>query len=1029
MISTLFYRTPRLTILTIGLILVAGLAGFAAMPRLEDPLITSRFASIKTVYPGASAEQVDTQITEKIETALFEVQEIQEIKSVSRTGFSEMIAIIEDDIDPRDLDEIWSRVRDQLVDVSNQLPEHAEAPVFRREYIGAHTFVAAFTWTLDAPADRGILTRLAAAFERELILSPGTLRTELFGDAVEEILVTIRPATLAAAGLTPAAIADAIATADVELPAGELTGPDNRLTIEVTGPLDQVERVRRVPVRRLDDGRILRVGDLAAVEKTVRRPADTLALVEGRPAVLVGAMMSGDWRVDEWGRTTRTTFEAFAQDLPDGISARVLFDQSAYVSDRLADLGANLALSLVMVFVVVCLTMGWRNGLVVGTILPLAVAIVVALQHALGAELHQVSVTGLIIALGLLIDNAIVTVDEFSKRRDEGLEIADAIDLTVRHLFVPLVASSVTTILTFSPIALFPGPRGEFVSGLGTSVVLAVAASLLLALTVIPALAGYLARRTGSGRGSGRPGLLASGFDHPVLSALLRRVLGLVIRRPLVMAAVAIAPAVAGFVLSGQLVQQFFPPTDRDQFQLLVALRTQASLAETERVVRRIRAILAAEPAIVADTWVLGESSPRVYYNVTVAADRVPSAANAFIDTGSAAETRTLLPRLQRVMTEAVPEAEILTLPFEQGPLLDAPVEAELYGPDLARLREIGEQVRLLLSQSTNVTFTRASLAGGRPKLAVAVDEDQARLAGYGLTDVAGALSAHLDGVVGGTITEDTEDLPVRVRADDGFRVSLSRIANLPLAARMPSSADDPKIGVPLGALGQLTLRPTHTAITRYQGERVNRIQAFLAPFSLPSETLADFRRRLAEAGPLLPPGYRIAFGGESRESSKSQAGLVAMVGPLAVLMLATIVLAFNNFRLAAVIALVAVLSMGMALFAVWVFQRPLGFMTVLGSLGLIGIAINDAIVVLASLRADPAACAGDTEAIRANVAGCTRHVVSTTLTTIAGFVPLILWGGSFWQPLAIAIAGGVSGATMLAIIFVPALFVLMTRS
>lgn len=332
----------------------------------------------------------------------------------------------------------------------------------------------------------------------------------------------------------------------------------------------------------------------------------------------------------------------------------------------------------------------------------------------------------------------------------------------------------------------------------------------------------------------------------------------------------------------------------------MLALRPQATLEETRRTVDRVRAILAREPAVVGDTWVSGASPPRVCYNVTVATDRVPSAANAFIDTTSPEATREMLPRLRRTLAAAIPEAEVLVLPFEQGPLFDAPVEVEVYGPDLATLREVGDVVLLILGRSVNVTNTRATLTGGRPKLALDVDADVARTVGFDLSEVARRLSDGLDGVVGGGVVEDTEELSVRVRADGDVRGYPARIAVLPLAASTTDAATIPRVGstslppahptgVPLDALGRPTLEPTYGSITRYQGERVNRIQAFIEPFAVPSETLADFERRLAAAGPILPAGYRIGFGGEQRESGKSQAGLLAMVGPLVVLMTATV--------------------------------------------------------------------------------------------------------------------------------------------
>ncbi|MGE4277959.1 MAG: efflux RND transporter permease subunit [Magnetospirillum sp.] len=1025
-LTTLFYRNARLTWLAIGLILVAGLSAFSQMPRLEDPLIASRYASIQTDYPGADAEMVDSQVTEKLETYLFEIEEVQEIKSVSRTGFSQIVVILEDEVPIADLDEVWSRVRAKLDDARAVLPDRAGRPFFRKDKPSAHTLVVSFTWALDGPPDRGILTRLAKAFERELSLKPGTERTELFGEAVEEVAVTYDPATLAAAGLTPTAMAKTIADADVKQPAGGVFASDNQLTLDVRGPFDQIEQVRHVSLRRLDDGRMLRVGDIAQVRKSERLPAESMALVEGRSSVLVSALMADGWRTDQWAAGIRHLFADFTRDLPDGIQARILFDQSSYVTSHLGELADNLMVSLVLVIIVVCLTMGWRSGLVVGAILPLALALSVAVLHATGASLHQVSITGLIVAIGILIDNAIVAVDEYDQRRSHGLSKLEAVSGTVKHLTVPLLASSVTTVLAFAPIALFPGPTGEFAGSLGVSVILAVVASLVLSLTIIPALAGTLDRRQ-----QGGPEL--RGFPHTgikveVLAQLYDRVFDWVLRRPVRAALLVSAPAVIGFLLSGQLVQQFFPPTDRDQFQLSVTLRAQATLDETRQVVERVRAILAAEPDIVSDTWVLGAAPPRVYYNVTTATDRIAGAAAAFIDTVSPRATRSLLPRLQEKLRAEIPQAEVLVLPFEQGPLFDAPIEVELYGPDLSVLRDLGDQIRLILAGAERVTYTRATLVGGLPKLSLNVDADTARLTDFGLSDLAATLSAHLDGVTGGSIVENTEELKIRVRADDGFRADMHRISTMPLAEKSSGTGGESPVMVPLDALGTLTLRPALSAVTRYQGEHVNRIQAFLAPYTLPAATLQDFQRRFAAAGLQLPTGYRMSFGGESRESGKSQAGLLAMVGPLVVMMAATVVLAFNSFRMAGVIGLVAVQSMGLALLAVWVGQMPLGFMTILGGMGLVGIAINDSIVVLAALREAPAARRGDPAAIRAAVGSCTRHVLSTTLTTVAGFVPLILWGSSFWQPLAVAIAGGVTGSTLLALIFAPALFVLSVR-
>jgi multidrug efflux pump subunit AcrB len=309
-------------------------------------------------------------------------------------------------------------------------------------------------------------------------------------------------------------------------------------------------------------------------------------------------------------------------------------------------------------------------------------------------------------------------------------------------------------------------------------------------------------------------------------------------------------------------------------------------------------------------------------------------------------------------------------------------------------------------------------------------DEDLAAMVGFNLVDLAESLNASLDGTVGGTMLEGTEELPVRVRIDEADRVTIQSIQSNTVRApgRDMQEAEETVGGIPLRAMGDFELVPQTHLITRRDGERLNTVQAFVQPFTLPGIALDDFRKRMEESNFTLPAGYRLQYGGEAEGSGEARANLLSVFAPLIILMIGTLVLAFNSFRDAGVIVIVAILSIGGALLTLWMFGHPLGFMAVVGCMGLIGLAINDSIVVLSALRADRKACEGDLAAAHFVVMDGTRHIISTTLTTIGGFIPLIIWGGLFWPPLAMAIAGGMIGATMLALFFVPPMFVIMVR-
>lgn len=1011
----LFYRNPRLTVLLLGIILIAGLSSLNTLPRQEDPTLIARFAGVTTSFPGASAERVESLVAEPLENALREIPEVKTIRSTSRTGLSLIFIELDDSV--TDVDEVWSRARDQLNDAQPELPSGAGVPDFERGNVAAHTLLIGFSWNLPGTPQLGMLHRFAQDLEQQLASQPGTRETELFGEPEEQIRVTINPSELITTGLSAADVATALRLADVKLPAGELHASGSNLLLEIGGELDSISRVRSVPVINHSTGQQLRVGDIATVEQVAVEPAETVALIHGQQGIVVGAVMADGERVDSWAQSALARFDVFNKTLPKGIKAEILFDQSLYTSDRLSSLTQNLLLGAGIVLLILFFMMGWRSAILVGAALPLSLAMVTAGLSLLDVALHQISITGLIIALGLLIDNAIVSVESYNKGRQGGLPPAQAIVETLRHLSIPLGASTLTTALTFMPIVLMPGGTGEFVGSIGVAVILSIVSSLFLSMTLIPALAAFLDK----GAASSGSHFWQHGLQLPKLTSHYRRFLNQLVHRPALGICLALIMPLAGFVLASQLTQQFFPPVDRAQFQLQIKLPAHVSLAEAQKRVLKVREILATYPEVTSSHWFLGENPPKVYYNTQTDADGLPGFAGGFVNTTSAEATATLLPTLQRQLMDAMPDAVVLSLPFEQGPPVEAPIEVRIIGHDLEILRQLGDQVRLLLGQSKHVTYTQAKLNGGRPKLAIAADEDAVQLAGLTLSELANTLHSRLEGIKGGTVLQGSEQLPVIVRLGGDIRTAVAPMMSAPLMVKDGSS-------MPLNAIAKVTLEPESDTIRRRDGVRINNILAYIEPFQLPGETLADFKQKLANNPVPLPAGYRLEYGGESQQRDESQSGMIAVMGPLIVMMIGTIVLAFNSFRMSLVIGLVAFQSMGLALLSLWLFGYPMGFMAIIGSMGLIGLAINDSIVILAALRDDAKASRGDRDAIVQVVVKGTRHIVSTTLTTVGGFLPLILWGGAFWPPLAVTIAGGLVGATLLALCFVPAAYALVTR-
>jgi multidrug efflux pump subunit AcrB len=488
----LFYRNRQLLLLTLVLIVVWGLSAFLTLPRLEDPEIVQRFARITTFLPGATPERVETLVTEKIEDRLFELEEVESLRSTSGSGISVITVELKETIP--DVDPVWAKVRSKVDDAVPDLPPEATVPEYADSSTKASALIVGLTWTLDDAPNYAILGRLAATLEDRLRAIPGTETVDLFGEPAEEIRVDIAATELSRLGLSAQALAQQIAASDAKVSAGQFRSDRSEFLLEVNSSLSSLEQIRAIPMAAGGGGQVARLGDLATVTKAVQDPPTDLALVNGHSAIALSARVESAARVDQWAVQARAMLANFRRELPQGIDLQIVLDQSQYVQQRLNGVVTNLITGSALVIGVSLVILGWKSALLVGLALPLTTLTVFGTMEVLGVPLHQMSVTGIIIALGLLIDNAIIVVDEVQGRLRQGLPPGEGVAQTVSHLLVPLLASTLTTVLAFIPIATSPGSVGEFIGTIGLTVILALLSSLALSLTVIVALAGRLHR-------------------------------------------------------------------------------------------------------------------------------------------------------------------------------------------------------------------------------------------------------------------------------------------------------------------------------------------------------------------------------------------------------------------------------------------------------------------------------------------------------------------------------------------------------
>ena len=1023
--ATHLEKNPRLLVLIVGLILVAGGVALTLLPRTEDPRLTPRAARLITVLPGADAERIESLVTEKLEAAIQEIEEVKELSSISSTNASVVVVELADDVDEVEAENAWAQIRDKAEDAKLKMPAETIAPELKT-IDSANALILALKWDLEAPPNFAILVRLIKDLQDKIDRIPGTEKSELFGAPAEEILVTVDPDAMTALGLSPLDISKAIASSDSKVSAGLLrTGQDNVL-IEVSGQLDTLLRVGQIPVQYGDGSNFVQLADVAEIQKTVKTPTEAEVLLQNRTAVALGVQIHPSTRIDLWSRDADRVLAAFHQQLPSGIELQKVFEQRSYVSARMNSLAFSLLCGVLAITAVMLVIMGLRAALIVGVTLPLVSLLVVAIMHWLGIPIHQMSITGLIIAMGLMIDNAIVVVDEIAQRLRTGYSRSESVTKSCDFLWMPLLGSTVTTVLSFSPIILMEGPTGEFVGSIAVVAALAVLCSLGLAMTVVATLAG-LGLPAPQQAGWASRGLLSS----PSLIQAYRQSIAVLLRFPRVSIAAVMLVPIAGFLAGLSLPEQFFPPAERNQFQIELELPATTSIAQTKRRAQQIREFLVADPRIADVKWFLGESALMFYYNVIPLRTNVPQYGQAIVECQHGTDVRRLLLELQSVVDARFPDATVLLRQLQQGPPYEAPIEIRLSGPDITRLRELGDQVRLTLTEIPPVHHTRAGFSESLPKLSFVVDEQQARLGGFDPVAIADELDSHLEGITGGSLVESTEELPVRVRVSGENRQDLAAIQSFDLLAPQQTDSEEDFSdyrGVPLSAISDTKLVSETVRISRRNGERVNEVHAFINADVLPSSVLAEFKRRWRDSGNSIPPGYSISYGGAESERDDAVRELIGNVFVIVFLMIATMVISLRSFRYAALLFLVAGLSVGFSLGALSLVGYPWGFMSMVAMMGMIGVAVNDSIVVLAAIRELPPEDLG-LDQIAERVVASTRHVISTTMTTLFGFTPLFLFGGEFWSPVAVVISGGVGGATLLALVLMPCSYIVLDRS
>jgi len=949
-----------------------------------------------------------------MEAKVREIYELDAIISFASQGFGTTVLEIKDEVTPDLTEQVWSEVQDKLDQSSFLLPSGVK-PQLIRSSGPPTTLLYALTWNGDGKIPLILLSRIAEDLRQTLAYAGGSDRSFVFGAADEEVLVEIDNAKLSALGLTFQEVVQVLSALDTKKPIGQISQNGKELLVKSKDNLTSLSQVANLPIKVFNEYEIIRLGDIANLSKNPRDPPEELIIFNGERSVLVEVRGAFSQRVDLYVESIEALVNEFKQELPTEISIEKIYDESYYFKQKFNNLYLSILFATLIVIGISYFLLGFKSALIVGSVIPFTIFLVLFGCKLLGLPLHQTSMTGIIIALGLLIDNAIIVVEDFKYRRSLGYSREKASQETFHHLWIPLAAATATTALAFFPIAAGQGPSTEFVGGMAKTVILSITSSLFLALYVVPVLLNYMGqikffeKDIFSGNGYSNKKLLKRYKDLLTWSyAIPKRAIMIAMVLPLV-----------GFLSFPFLKADFFPELDRNMFKVSIELPPNSNVQSTEKAVLRLRESIDQTGIVKDDFWFIGRRLPRILYNV-IGGDSALGANNlaqgVYISTSYKDMVKTL-PALAKKVTSENPDLKIIVDKFDSGPPVDAAVEYSINGPDLSVLRALGNKLELIIRGAPDVFLTNSELSGGATNLEFKFDESNLALSAISGEFFINELAIASEGAIVGTMLDGNKELPIKLRGSSTDSIESTQFLSVPSREGFDYSSN----------YGEFEVTNQANFVSRDAGKRQNQVAAWIWPGLLPSDTEKYLKEKIEIFKAELPPGYILEVGGEAEARGQSQSNIFSSAILFFVLIIVALVSALNSFRQAGLILSVAIWCTGLAFLGLTLGQANFGFIGLVGAIGLAGLSINDSIVVLSHIKEANANSPINKEELVEVIIRSTRHVVTTSATTIGGFMPLLLTS-IFFQPLAWAMAGGVIGSAIIALFYIPACYVISKK-
>ena len=1022
-------RHQQMVLYLIIVFMIGGVISFLQLGRAEDPDFTFKVMVVRTLWPGASAQQVEQQLTERIEKKLAETPWVDVLRTASKPGESLTIVILKDFTPKAEVPEAWRQVRKKLDDIRHTLPAGVQGPFPNDEFGDVQIKIFALTAKDDKTGyTMGDLRREADRLARELRRVEDVKKIELIGVQDEKIYIDVSPARLAAMGLAPTQVFDALQRQNAVAPAGHVETETDRVRLRVSGPFDSVDSLREASLSV--GGRTFRLGDIARVTRGLADPPQPRMRVAGRDAIGLGIVMARGGNVIDLGDNLSATMAKLQQDLPVGMDVHVVADQPQIVKTSLNLFVRTLGEAMIIVLAVSFLSLGWRTGTVVALSIPLVLAMTFFAMKVFGIDLQRISLGALVISLGLLVDDAIITVEMMVVKMEQGWDRFKAATFAYTSTAFPMLTGTLITAAGFTPVGFAKSGAGEYTISIFQVVTISLLVSWIVAVVFTPWLGYKLldpAKLRAIGEKHGE-----DIYDSPFYRRFRTLVVWCLRHRWLV-----ILTTLAGFVLAlvafnGAVQKQFFPPASRPEIMVDIWLPQGASLKATEHEVKRVEALLDKDDNIASWSSYIGNGAPRFFLSL----DQQLFADNfgqMVIVTRGLQEREVVKNRLEAAFDApdgSWSHLRLRVVRLENGPPVGYPVQFRILGEDLAALRDSAESISRVMRAHPNLRNVNFDWNDRVKAVKVEIDQARARALGVSSQDVALTLQGWL---VGATVTQFRENDQL---IDVVWRAGNERGANAAKPADGTDGFADPRTltrlpdldivassgrHIPLAQVARLVPVLEEGLIWRRDRMPTITVRADIVGSMQPQAASVQIDQQLGALRTKLPPGFRIEVGGSTEESAKGENSIKAVVPLMIVGVITLLMIQLQSISRTIMVLLTAPLGLIGVTLALLVFQVPYGFVANLGVIALMGMILRNSVILVDQIEQDEADGKSAWEAIVGSTVRRFRPITLTAAAAVLAMIPLTRQ--VFWGPMAVAIMGGLIVATVLTCLFLPALY------